>query len=162
MFLVGIQKFCAPEFLITKQIVLCSVTAGQREPLHVISHPDVVVRWIIEAGMRGGGRNNGRQVRREFLRRCPLIEARIRTAPHGDLAIAKWLLRQPLNDVVSIARFICERLKLAAGISAAANIDQREPVTMRGEVSAARMVRVRRRQCKDYRRPRRRAIWSLW
>src|SRR5262249_27070919 len=114
--------------------------------------------------MRGSGRNNTRQVRRKFLRGCPLVEARIRAAPHGDLPVAKWLLRQPLNHVVAIARFIGERLELAARISAAANIDQRERVTMRGEVSAPRMVRVGdvRRQCKDYRRLRRRAIWSLW
>ena len=80
--------------------------------------------------MRGGSRHDCRQMWRKFLRRCPLIEACIRTAPHGDLAVTEWLFRQPLNHVVSVARFICERLELAAGIAAAANIDEREHITV--------------------------------
>ena len=80
--------------------------------------------------MRGGSGHDCRQMRRKFLRRCPLIEARIRTAPHGHFAVTEWLLRQPLNHVVSVARFICERLELAAGIAAAANIDEREHITV--------------------------------
>ena len=80
--------------------------------------------------MRGGSGHDCRQMRRKFLRRCPLIEARIRTAPHRHFAVAEWLLRQPLDHVVPVARFICERLELAAGISAAANIDEREHITV--------------------------------
>ena len=130
MLLVSIEKFCAPEFLIAKKIILRGVAAGEREPLHVVRHTDVVGGWIIQAGMRGGSRHDCRQMRRKFLRRCPLIEARIRTAPHRHFAVTKWLLRQPLNHVVSVVRFICERLELAAGIAAAANIDEREHITV--------------------------------
>src|SRR5882724_12569736 len=121
MLFVSVQEFCAPEFLIAKQIILRGVTAREREPLDVVSHPDVVVGWIIQAGMRGCSRHDCRQMRRKFLRRCPLIEARIGTAPHGHFAVTEWLLCEPLNHVVSVARFICEWLELAAGISAAAN-----------------------------------------
>src|SRR5215469_17100620 len=105
------------------------MTACEREPLHVVSHSDVIVRWVIQTGMRGGSGHDRRQMRRKFLRRCPLIEARIRPAPHGHFAVTKRLLRQPLNYVMSIARFICERLEVPAGIAAAANIDEREPIT---------------------------------
>jgi hypothetical protein len=121
--LVSVQEFCAPEFLSAKQIILRGVTAREREPLHVVTHSYVVGGWIIQAGMRGGSGHDRRQMSRKFFCRCPLIEARVRPAPHGHFAVRKRLLCQPLNDVVSIARFICERLELAAGIPAAANID---------------------------------------
>src|SRR6478672_4278249 len=133
MLLVSIQEFCAPEFLITEKIVLWSSPASKREPLHIVSHPDVVVGWIIQAGMRGGSGHNRRQRRWKFFRCCPLIEPRVRTAPHRHFTVTEWLLRQPLNHVVSIARFICERLELAAGIAAAANIDEHEHITARRE-----------------------------
>src|SRR5215469_11915730 len=110
--------------------------------------------------MRGSSGYDRCEMRRKLLGRSPLIEARIRPAPHGNLAVTKRLLRQPLNDVVSIAWFICERFELAARIASAANIDECEHVTVRREVGAARMVRVGdvRRQCKDYRRLRQRAV----
>jgi hypothetical protein len=34
--LVSVQEFCAPEFLISKKIVLRSVPTGKRVPLHVV------------------------------------------------------------------------------------------------------------------------------
>ena len=142
MLLVSVQKFCAPEFLIAKKVVLCRVTAGEREPLHVISQSNVVIRGIIEARMGGRRRNNRRQMRREFLRGGPLIEPRVRTAPHRDLAVAKRLLRQPFDNVVSVARLIGKWFEFAAGISTAAYIDERENVTMRCEVGATGVVGV--------------------
>src|SRR4029453_11727832 len=72
--LVSVQEFCAPEFLIAEQIILSSATARERKPLHIVSHPDVVVGRIVQARMRGGGHDR-RQMRRKFLRRSPLIEA---------------------------------------------------------------------------------------
>ena len=36
VFLVGAQEFCAPEFLISKKIVLRGVPTGERVPLHVV------------------------------------------------------------------------------------------------------------------------------
>src|SRR6478752_6378452 len=124
MLFVSIQEFRAPEFLIAEKIVLRGSPAGKREPLYVVSHPDVVVGWIIQAGMRGRSGDDRRQRRWKFLRRCPLIEPRVRTAPHRHVTVTEWLLRQPPNHVVAVARFICERLKLAAGIAAAAHIDE--------------------------------------
>src|ERR1700730_4943824 len=40
--LIGIQKFRTPEFLIAKKIALTSVTAGEGEPLHIVSLADVI------------------------------------------------------------------------------------------------------------------------
>src|SRR5262245_21940759 len=130
MLLVGVQEFCAPEFLIAKQIILRGVPAGERQPLHVVRHAVVVGRWKIQAGMCGCRGNDCGEMRRKFLRRCPLIEPSIGTAPHRHLAMAKWLLRQPFNYVVSVARFVCEWFEFAAGIAAAANIDERKHVTV--------------------------------
>jgi len=50
--------------------------------------------------------------------------------PTWPLCRHKMLRRQPLNHVVSIARLIRERLELAAGIAAAANVDEREHITV--------------------------------
>ena len=80
--------------------------------------------------MRGGSGHDRRQSRWKFFRCCPLIEARVRTAPHRHFAVTKWLLRQPFDDVVSVARFICERLEVPARIAAAANINEREHITV--------------------------------
>src|SRR5580765_1864469 len=164
MLLISVQEFCAPELLIAEKIVLRGSPAGEREPLHVVSHPDVVVGWIIQAGMRGGSGDDRRQRRWKFLRRCPLIEPRVRTAPHRHFTVTEWLLRQPLNHVVAVARFICERFELAAGIASAAHVDEREHITVGREIGGARMVRVRdvRRQRKDDWRLRQRTVWSLW
>jgi len=71
-----------------------------------------------------------------------LIEPSVRTAPHRHFAVAKRLLRQPLHDIMSVARLIRERLELAAGIAATANIDKCKRVTVRGEVSRTRVIAV--------------------
>src|SRR5262245_54315005 len=127
---VSVQEFCAPEFLIGEKIVLWSSPAGECEPLHVVRNADVVGRWKIQTGMRGGSWHDCHKMWRKFLRSCPLIKARIRTAPHGSFAVTEWLLRQPFNHVVSVARLICEQLEFTARISAAANIDEREDITV--------------------------------
>src|SRR2546430_968078 len=93
--------------------------------------------------MRGRGRNNCGQMRRKFFGGRPLIESGIGTAPHRDLAIAEWLLRQPLDRVMAILGLLPERLEFAAGISAAPNIDQRKDITVRREISRARMIGIR-------------------
>ncbi len=56
-----------------------------------VSHPDVVVGWIIEARMRGCGGNDRRQMRRQLFRGRPLVKSRVRPAPHGNFAVAKRL-----------------------------------------------------------------------
>ena len=55
---------------------------------------------------------------------------------------------------MTIPWFICERLEVAAGISATADIDERKRVTMRRKIGAARVIRIGnvRRQREDYRR----------
>ena len=142
MLFVGIEKFRAPKLRIAEKILLSGAAAGGGEPLDVVEIADVVERWIIKAGMRRGRGHDRRQVRRKLFCRCPLIESSIGTAPHRDFSVTERLLREPFDDVVTIARFIGKRLKVAAGISATANIDEREHVAVRREVSSARMIAV--------------------
>src|SRR4029453_8277372 len=103
--------------------------------------------------MSGCGRNNRHQVWRELFRSCPLIESRVRTAPHRNLAVAVRLFCEPFDQVVPVPWIIYKRLEFTAGISATANIDKRECVSMRCEVSSARMVTVGDvgRECEDER-----------
>src|SRR5437773_11213380 len=103
---------------------------------------NVVIKRITKARMDGHGWDNRRKMRRKFLRGGPLIEPRVRPAPHRHLAVAKRLLRQPFDNVVSVARLIGKWFELAAGISTAAYIDERENVTMRCEVGATGVVGV--------------------
>ena len=154
MFLIRVQIFRAPKLLVTKKIVLGCAPTGEREPLHIVSFADVVERGIIERGMRCSNRHDRRKMRGQFFGGRPLIKSRVRSAPHRDFAVAEWLLRQPFHDVVSIAGFICEWLKLATGISAATNIDKRKCVTVRCEVCGAGMIRIGdvRRQSENHRR----------
>src|SRR5262245_23239048 len=137
MFLVSLQEFCPPEFLITKKVTLSRATARERVPLHVVAQADILGERIIETRMSSCGWNDGRQLGREFFRHCPLIEYRVRTTPHRNFAVTQWLFCEPLYYVVSISCLIYKRLEFAAGISATANIDERECVAMRREVSAA-------------------------
>src|SRR5882724_6019747 len=128
--LVSVQEFCAPEFLIGEKVLLSGATTGEREPLHVVGFAHIMVRRIIERWMGGCGGNDRREMWREFFRRRPLIESRVGTAPHRDFAVAERLFCQPLYGIVPIARLICKRFELATGVSAAANIDERERVTV--------------------------------
>src|ERR1700720_4798054 len=101
--------------------------------------------------MSGGGGKKRRQMWRKFFRSCPLIESRIRTAPHRYLAVAVRLFCEPLNQVVPVPWIIYKRLEFASGISSTADIDERKCIAMRCEVSSARVVAVRDvgRQCED-------------
>src|SRR4029077_432 len=87
--------------------------------------------------MRRGRRNDCHKMRRKFLQHTPLIEPRIRPAPHRYLAIAIALLRQPFRHVESIASFIHEWLELSSGISAPPHIHQRVHISMPGKVHRA-------------------------
>ena len=142
MFFVGAKKFCPPEFAVAKKILLAGFTAGGSEPLHVVKESDVVEARIIVGRMRGRGRNDRGQMRWKFFRGRPLIESGIRAAPHRDFPIAKRLLGQPFDHVVAVARLLCERLELAGGISAPANIDQRKDIAVRREISSTRVIGV--------------------
>src|SRR6266404_9038682 len=142
MLFVGVEKFRAPEFLIAEKIYLAGAPAGKGEPLRVIGFADVIEGGVIERRMRRRDRHDGGEVRRQFFRGRPLIEACVRTAPHCQLAVAKRLLRQPLDDVVAVVWFLCEWLEFAAGISPAAHIDKCEDVTMGCKISGAGMIAV--------------------
>src|SRR4029077_2611784 len=64
---------------------------------------------------------------------------------------------------MAIARLVCKRLKVAAGISTTADIHERERVSVRCEVGAADVVRIGnvRSQREDHRRLLWRAIKSF-
>ena len=151
VFLVSVEEFRAPEFLVGEKILLTGAATRKREPLHVVSFADVIERGIIKRRMRGRCRYDGGEVRRKFFRRRPLIEPGVRTAPHRDFPVAKRLLRQPLHDVVTIARLLRERFEFAGGIAATANIDKRKRVTVRREIGGACVITVRdvRRERED-------------
>ena len=95
-------------------------------------------------------------MRRKFLGRRPLVVARVRAAPHRDLAVAVRLLREPFDDVVTVARFLDQRPELALRVAAAAHVHGQERIAVRGEVHAAIVVALRdvRRQREHARRRR--------
>ncbi len=164
MLFVGVEKFRPPEFAIAKKVLLAGLAAGEGEPLDIVGFADVIERWIIKRRMRGCGRDNRGQMRRQLFRGRPLIETGIRTAPHRDFPVAKRLLRQPFDHVVTVARLVGKRLKLTPGIAAATNIDKRKYVTVRREISRARVIRVRDvgREGEHNRCFRRSAVRGFW
>src|SRR5438552_2894989 len=92
--------------------------------------------------MRCGGGHNGCEMRWKFFCGRPLIEASVGSAPHCHLTVAERLLCQPLDDIVSIARLLRERLKLAAGIPASADVDKCKHVTVRCEIGGTRVIAI--------------------
>src|SRR5438034_6519213 len=104
MFLVGIQKFAAPELLIAGKILLSGTAAGESEPLQVIGFAHVINRDSQrERRMRGRDGDNRSKMRRQFFRSRPLIKSCVRSAPHGDFTVAEWLAREPLDCIVTVA-----------------------------------------------------------
>src|SRR5262245_3672387 len=87
-------------------------------------------------------RHDSGEVRRQFLGRRPLIESGVRTAPHRNLAVTKWLFCEPFHNVVAVSRFVSERLELALGISTTTDIHQTKGISVGGEISAARVVAI--------------------
>ncbi len=142
-----------PERAVGENLLLAGLAAGKHQPLHVVRVSDVVAAWKVDAGIRRRDRHDRRQVRRKFLGRGPLIVAGVGATPHRHLAIAVALLRQPFDDVVTIARLLQHRRELAFRIAAAAHVDCQVHVTVAGEIHAAVVVALRdvRRQREDAR-----------
>src|SRR5438309_2200203 len=93
--------------------------------------------------MRGRSGNDRGEMRGKFLGRRPLIEARIRPAPHRHFSVAERLLGKPFDDVVSIARLLRKGFEFTGRVTAAANIDKRKYVAVRREICSVRMVSIR-------------------
>jgi hypothetical protein len=148
VFLVRLQIFRAPKFLIAEKIYLAGAPAGESEPLDVVGFADVIERGIIERRMccpparwwQGAA---------EILLRSPIDRTRPRSPPHGDFAVAKWLLREPLHHVVAVVWLLREWLKFAAGIAAAAHIDKRKRVTVGSEICGSRVIRIGDVRCES-------------
>src|SRR5436189_6406165 len=87
--------------------------------------------------MRRGYRHDRGEMRWKFLCRRPLIESGVGTAPHRDSAVAKWLLRKPLNDVAAVGRLLREPLEFAVRVTPAANIEKSKCIIVRREVCGA-------------------------
>ena len=151
VFFVSIEKFGSPEFLVAEEIDLAGFAGGKCEPAHVVGFANVIKRGVIEWRMRCSDRHDCGEVWRKFLGSCPLIEAGVGATPHRHFAVAERLLGEPFNDVVTIVWFLREWFEVAAGIAAAAHIDEGKDEAVRGEISAARVIRVGdvRRECKD-------------
>jgi hypothetical protein len=143
VFFVGVEEFRPPEFFVSEEILLQDVAADERKPLYTVGSADAIMRTgTIERRMCGGGWHDCAEMRRKFFCCRPLVKTGVGTAPHGHFGVAKGLLGQPLNNVVTIARFIYVRLELTARIAATSNIDQRKRVTMRREVGSACVIRI--------------------
>ena len=83
-----------------------------------------------------GGRcgDDGGEVLRLLLERHPLVEARVRSAPHRDLAVRPGLGGQPLHHVVAVPRVLEERLEAPLGVAAPAHVHDGEDIAVAGEV----------------------------
>ena len=139
---VVLARLRGPEAGRSEEVSVARHAAREREPLQVVGREDVVLERKVDAGMRGGRRHDRRKMRRELLRDGPLVEAGVGAAPHRDLAVAPGLLRQPLDDVVSVAAVVGEGFEDAAGVPAAAHVHEREHVAVRGEVESALEIAV--------------------
>src|ERR1700736_1799423 len=93
--------------------------------------------------MRGRRGNDRGEMRWEFFCGRPLVEPGIGAAPHPDFAVAEGLHAKPFDYVMAVARLLGEWLEIAAGISAAANIDKCKCVTVRCEVGGGNGVGIR-------------------
>ena len=155
--LVPAPELRAPEIAVAEDLFLCGLAADEGQPLHVVRIEDIVAHRVVDAGHRRCDRHDRGQVRRKLLRGRPLVIARVRTAPHRDLAVAVRLRAEPFDDIVAVLRFLQERRELAFGIAAAAHVDGREHVTVRGEVHATVVVALR-----DVRRQREHARQRLF
>ncbi len=60
--------------------------------------PMLLLEGKSSPGCAAAAGNDRRQVWRKFFRRGPLVEAGIRPAPHGDLAVAEQLLPQAIRQ----------------------------------------------------------------
>src|SRR6266511_5439636 len=108
-FLVGLQKFRTPKFLVGEEILLLDATVRGREPLNIVTIADIIIRGVVERWVGRRDRCDGGQMRRKFFGRGPLIEAGIGAAPPGNLAVAERLFCEPLYNVASIARVLRKR-----------------------------------------------------
>src|SRR5688572_582632 len=69
----------------------------------------------------------------------PLRISKIRQAPHGHTTITERLLRQPLDRVVTIARFV-ERMEGAVGVAPSTHIDDEKHEAVLREVHALLVI----------------------
>src|SRR5260370_20789504 len=81
-------------------------------------------------------------MRWQLLCRRPLIVSRVRAARHRDLAIAVGLFREPLNDVVTVFRFLNQRSEGTFRIATATHVDCQKRVTVSGERHTAIVVAI--------------------
>src|SRR5713226_6430220 len=145
---VHLARFRRPEGAVPKQAAIARHAACETQPLHVVWPKNIGLKRKIYSGMRRGCRHDCHQVQRKFLQHRPLVEARVRTAPHRHFAVAIRLLREPFHHVVAVLALIHKWLKLPAGISASAHIHEGVHIAMLREIRGAVRVRVSDVWCK--------------
>src|SRR5262245_19524703 len=133
MLLVALPKFVHPETFFAEELCVWRHAADKREPPDAIGLKNVIGGGVIHGGMSRCRRADGGEVRRTFLESSPLVEPGVGSAPHGYLAVAPGLLRQPLDDVVAVARVPGKGLERSPRVAPAANIYQGEDVAVAGE-----------------------------
>ena len=136
---IHLPKLPGPESTLAKERIIGRPAAGQGQPLHDVAFPN---SSAVRARVCGCYGNGSRQMRRELLQGRPLIEARIRTSPHGDFAVAPRLPSQEFHDVVAIGRFLCKRVEDALLVATSAHVYQYENVSMLRKIRRPILVTV--------------------
>ena len=101
--------------------------------------------FVIVAGSHD--RANTGQMRRMRNRRQHLGRAHIRSAPHADFAVRIRQRRRPFHGVVTIVRFVLERVPLSVRGVAAADVLNDDDVSRRRSLEGRKPLR--RSCCKE-------------
>ena len=110
--------------------------------MNVIRAENIFEHGEVGACVGGGDRNDSGQMLGSFAQGHPLIEAGVRSAPHGDFAVGPELAGEPFDYVMAVLRFLEERVELSFGVAAAAGIDDGEDVSVLSEVVGTGVVAV--------------------
>src|SRR5260370_37497606 len=76
---VSVEKFRAPELRVAEKILLAGFATRECKPLDIIGFADIIERWVVQRRIPSRRRNQGGQIWRKFLGRCPMIETIQRT-----------------------------------------------------------------------------------
>src|SRR3984957_1447825 len=132
-----------PERVVAEDLVLKRAPIGKQQPLNIVGIKDVAGHWKIDTRVRGCDRHNRGQMRWKRSSRCPLVIPGVRPAPHGDLATAIGLLRNPLDHVVSVLALLKEGTKLSFRVASTSHIDGHERKTVCSKIHPALVIGLR-------------------
>src|SRR5690242_19247497 len=107
----------------------------ERQPLHQVGREDIVAHRKVDTDIRRGKRSDGCKVGRMLGGSHPLTITAVRSAPHGDLAVAPPLRSYPLHDIRTILALADEGLEHALRIAATPRVDGQKRKTVGCEVN---------------------------